>query len=603
MYIVTGGAGFIGSAMIWRLNEAGIDDILVVDNLASSEKWRNLVNRRYRDYVHRDEFRRMVLEGRAPQKVEAIIHMGACSSTTERNADFLMDNNLHYSQMVCRYALEQGARLINASSAATYGDGSHGFSDSLLTTLSLRPLNMYGYSKQMFDLWAYRENLLKSIASVKFFNVYGPNEYHKGEMKSVACKAFTELRETGSLRLFKSDRPQYPDGGQMRDFVYVKDCVNVMFWLLEHPEANGILNIGSDKARTEAGETLLRLAKKHGAEVAAVGNGTAGRETEAFIRALPGWSIPVVMVSESGASVYSASEAARAEFPDLDLTYRGAVSIGRRLADPLAELVKIDPKSIGVGQYQHDVNQSELKRCLDDVVVSCVNAVGVDLNTASEQLLTYVSGLGPTLARNIVAHRHENGPFQTRRDLLKVPRLGPKAFEQCSGFLRIRDGKQPLDASAVHPEAYAVVERMAKDTGTTVRELMQSPERRKAIRLSDYVTDKLGLPTLTDIMKELEKPGRDPRGPFKPFSFAEGVSTMQDLKQGMKLPGIVTNITAFGAFVDIGVHQDGLVHISQLANRFVRDPNEVVKVHQEVLVTVLDVDIPRKRISLTMRGE
>ncbi len=378
-------------------------------------------------------------------------------------------------------------------------------------------------------------------------------------------------------------------------------CLNREGKLLEYATINP--HAGSDKARTEAGETLLRLAKKHGAEVAAVGNGTAGRETKAFIRALPGWSIPVVMVSESGASVYSASEAARAEFPDLDLTYRGAVSIGRRLADPLAELVKIDPKSIGVGQYQHDVNQSELKRCLDDVVVSCVNAVGVDLNTASEQLLTYVSGLGPTLARNIVAHRHENGPFQTRRDLLKVPRLGPKAFEQCSGFLRIRDGKQPLDASAVHPEAYAVVERMAKDTGTTVRELMQSPERRKAIRLSDYVTDKLGLPTLTDIMKELEKPGRDPRGPFKPFSFAEGVSTMQDLKQGMKLPGIVTNITAFGAFVDIGVHQDGLVHISQLANRFVRDPNEVVKVHQEVLVTVLDVDIPRKRISLTMRGE
>ena len=348
-------------------------------------------------------------------------------------------------------------------------------------------------------------------------------------------------------------------------------CLNREGKLLEYATINP--HAGSDKARTEAGETLLRLAKKHGAEVAAVGNGTAGRETETFIRALPGWSIPVVMVSESGASVYSASEAARAEFPDLDLTYRGAVSIGRRLADPLAELVKIDPKSIGVGQYQHDVNQSELKRCLDDVVVSCVNAVGVDLNTASEQLLTYVSG------------------------------LGPKAFEQCSGFLRIRDGKQPLDASAVHPEAYAVVERMAKDTGTTVRELMQSPERRKAIRLSDYVTDKLGLPTLTDIMKELEKPGRDPRGPFKPFSFAEGVSTMQDLKQGMKLPGIVTNITAFGAFVDIGVHQDGLVHISQLANRFVRDPNEVVKVHQEVLVTVLDVDIPRKRISLTMRGE
>ncbi len=309
------------------------------------------------------------------------------------------------------------------------------------------------------------------------------------------------------------------------------------------------------------------------------------------------------MVSENGASVYSASEAARAEFPDLDLTYRGAVSIGRRLADPLAELVKIDPKAIGVGQYQHDVNQTELKRCLDDVVTSCVNAVGVELNTASEQLLAYVSGLGPTLARNIVAFRHENGPFQTRRDLLKVPRLGPKAFEQCSGFLRIRGGRQPLDASAVHPESYAVVECMAKDAGTSVSELMRSPERRRAVDISRYVTDTLGLPTLTDIMKELEKPGRDPRGPFKPFAFAEGVHALEDLRPGMKLPGIVTNITAFGAFVDIGVHQDGLVHISQLADRFVRDPNEVVRVHQEVAVTVLDVDIPRKRISLSMRNQ
>ena len=378
-------------------------------------------------------------------------------------------------------------------------------------------------------------------------------------------------------------------------------CLNREGRLLDHATINP--HAGSDKARAEAGETLLRLANKHGAEVVAVGNGTAGRETEAFIRSLPGWNLPVVMVSESGASVYSASEAARAEFPDLDLTYRGAVSIGRRLADPLAELVKIDPKAIGVGQYQHDVNQSELKRCLDDVVMSCVNAVGVELNTASEQLLTYVSGLGPTLARNIVAFRHENGPFLTRRDLLKVPRLGPKAFEQSSGFLRIRDGKQPLDASAVHPESYPVVERMAKDAGATVSDLMRSPELRKSIRLSRYVTDTLGLPTLTDIMRELEKPGRDPRGPFKPFSFAEGVSTLQDLKPGMKLPGIVTNITAFGAFVDIGVHQDGLVHISQLANRFVRDPNEVVKVHQEVLVTVADVDIPHKRISLTMREQ
>ena len=250
MYIVTGGAGFIGSAMIWRLNEAGIDDILVVDNLASSEKWRNLVNRRYRDYVHRDEFRRMVLEGRAPQKVEAIIHMGACSSTTERNADFLMDNNLHYSQMVCRYALEQGARLINASSAATYGDGSHGFSDSLLTTLSLRPLNMYGYSKKLFDLWAVREGAIQDLVSLKFFNVYGPNEYHKGNMRSVVCKAVPQIEESGTLKLFRSDRPDYEDGGQKRDFVYVKDCAELILWFVEHQDVNGIFNVGTGRART-----------------------------------------------------------------------------------------------------------------------------------------------------------------------------------------------------------------------------------------------------------------------------------------------------------------------------------------------------------------
>ena len=358
---------------------------------------------------------------------------------------------------------------------------------------------------------------------------------------------------------------------------------------------------GSDKAKAEAAETLLRLATTHHAEAVAVGNGTAGRETEQFIRSIPGWSLPVIMVSESGASVYSASEVARAEFPDLDLTYRGAVSIGRRLSDPLAELVKIDPKAIGVGQYQHDVNQTQLRQCLDDVVMSCVNAVGVELNTASEQLLTYVSGLGPTLARNIVAYRHANGAFKTRRELLKVPRLGPKAFEQCSGFLRIRDGKQPLDASAVHPEAYPIIERMAKDAGTTVPELMRDPALRRSIRLADYVTPSCGLPSLTDIMQELEKPGRDPRAQFKPFSFTDGVSTLQDLRTGMKLPGIVTNITAFGAFVDIGVHQDGLIHISQLADRFVKDPNEIVKVHQEVTVTVMDVDLSRKRISLTMR--
>lgn len=250
MYIVTGGAGFIGSAMVWRLNEAGIDDILVVDNLASTEKWRNLVNRRYRDYIRRDEFLRLIRENRAPADVRAVIHMGACSSTTERDADFLMANNFHYSREVCRYALEQGARFINASSAATYGDGSRGFSDSLLCTLGLRPLNMYGYSKQLFDLWAYRENLLGYLASVKFFNVYGPNEYHKGDMMSVVCKAHAEVRRTGTIRLFRSDRLDYPDGGQMRDFVYVKDCVEILFWLLEHPDVNGIRNVGSGKART-----------------------------------------------------------------------------------------------------------------------------------------------------------------------------------------------------------------------------------------------------------------------------------------------------------------------------------------------------------------
>lgn len=378
-------------------------------------------------------------------------------------------------------------------------------------------------------------------------------------------------------------------------------CLNREGKLLDYVTINP--HSGSEKARIEGGEILIRLARKHKIEIAAIGNGTAGRETEQFVRALKDWpqDVPVVMVSENGASVYSASDVARAEFPDLDLTYRGAVSIGRRLADPLAELVKIDPKAIGVGQYQHDVNQSELKRCLDDVVASCVNAVGVDVNTASEQLLTYVSGLGATLARNIVAYRHENGPFMSRKAFLKVPRLGPKAFEQCSGFLRIRDGKQPLDSSAVHPESYSVVEKMASDAGATVKELMRNGELRKAVQLSRYVTDKLGLPSLTDIMAELEKPGRDPRAQFRPFSFADGVSTMQDLKPGMKLPGIVTNITAFGAFVDIGVHQDGLVHISQLADRFVKDPNEVVKVHQEVTVIVSEVDIPRKRISLTMR--
>jgi len=358
----------------------------------------------------------------------------------------------------------------------------------------------------------------------------------------------------------------------------------------------------SEAAREAAGRTIRKLVEKHGSAVVAVGNGTAGRETEAFIRALSDWNLPVIMVNESGASIYSASEVARQEFPDLDLTIRGAISIGRRLMDPLAELVKIDAKSIGVGQYQHDVNQTDLKRGLDDVVVSCVNRVGVEANTASEQLLTYVSGLGPSLAKNIVKFRGEHGPFKTRQEFLKVPRLGPKAFEQSAGFLRLANAANPLDRSAVHPEAYAVVESMAADLSASVADLLANPELRSKIKLSNYVTDKIGLPTLNDIMAELEKPGRDPRAEFKPFAFAEGLDKLEDLSPGMKLPGIVTNVTAFGAFVDVGVHQDGLIHISELADSFVKDPSAVVKVHQEVLVTVLEVDLSRRRLALSLRS-
>jgi len=351
-----------------------------------------------------------------------------------------------------------------------------------------------------------------------------------------------------------------------------------------------------------AAETLRQLCERFQIEAVAVGNGTAGRETESFVRGLglPG-SIVIVMVNESGASVYSASEAAREEFPDQDVTVRGAISIGRRLMDPLAELVKIDPKSIGVGQYQHDVDQTALRDALDDVVVSCVNAVGVDVNRASAQLLTYVSGLGPQLARNIVALRNEKGPFAARRDLMAVPRLGPKAFEQAAGFLRIPDGANPLDASAVHPERYPVVDAMAADLGCTVQDLMQDAERRRRIDINRYVSDSLGVPTLTDILAELAKPGRDPRESFEAFAFAGHVAKLEDLQPGMQLPGIVTNVTRFGAFVDVGVHQDGLVHVSELADRFVKDPAEVVKVQQKVSVTVLEVDLPRKRISLSMR--
>ena len=358
----------------------------------------------------------------------------------------------------------------------------------------------------------------------------------------------------------------------------------------------------NEKGSKEAGETVLRLCKTYQVEAVAVGNGTAGRETEAFVRGLglPA-SVAIVMVSESGASVYSASDVAREEFPDYDVTVRGAISIGRRLMDPLAELVKIDPKSIGVGQYQHDVDQPALKRSLDDVVESCVNSVGVEVNTASKQLLMYVSGLGPQLAAGIVEHRNAKGPFGSREELRKVPKLGPKTFEQAAGFLRIHDAPNPLDASAVHPESYPIVDAMARDLNCTVRDLMTDEALRGRIDLTRYVTEAVGLPTLQDIVKELAKPGRDPREQFEAFAFAEGISKMEDLVPGMTLPGIVTNIAAFGVFVDIGVHQDGLVHISELADRFVKNPNEVVKVHQKVMVTVREVDVKRKRIALTMK--
>jgi protein Tex len=355
-----------------------------------------------------------------------------------------------------------------------------------------------------------------------------------------------------------------------------------------------------EKQQKEAEVVLREACQRFRIEAIAIGNGTASRETEAFVRGL-NLGLPVIMVAESGASIYSASEIARQEFPDHDVTVRGAVSIGRRLQDPLAELVKIDPKSIGVGQYQHDVDQKALRRSLDDLVMSCVNAVGVEVNTASMQLLTYVSGLGPQLAQNIVKWREANGPFRTRKEFLKVTRLGPKAFEQAAGFLRIHNGKHPLDASAVHPERYALVEQIAQDQKCQVTDLMTSPLLRKHLDVKRYVSGDVGLPTLQDILAELEKPGRDPRPAFEVFSFSELVHEIGDLKPGMKLPGIVTNVTNFGAFVDIGVHQDGLVHISQLADRFVKDPSQVVTVRQKVEVTVVSVDLERKRIGLSMR--
>ena len=377
-------------------------------------------------------------------------------------------------------------------------------------------------------------------------------------------------------------------------------CLDRQGRLLYHDTVYPLLG---ERGEQEAAKKVGQLCREYDVEAIAVGNGTGGRETEAFLRRLElSPKISVVMVNESGASVYSASAVARSEFPDEDITVRGAVSIGRRLMDPLAELVKIDPKAIGVGQYQHDVDQKALKGRLDDVVGSCVNNVGAELNTASGELLAYVSGLGPRLAQAIVDYRNKNGPFTSRESLKKVPRLGPKAFEQAAGFLRIRGGDHPLDASAVHPESYGVVEAIAKDLGHPLERLVGDASIAGRIDLQRYLSDKVGLPTLNDIIEELARPGRDPRREFELFQFAEGINKIEDLAAGMKLPGVVTNVTDFGAFVDVGVHQDGLVHISQLADRFVRNPSEIVKVQQQVWVTVVEVDLERKRISLSMKG-
>ena len=377
-------------------------------------------------------------------------------------------------------------------------------------------------------------------------------------------------------------------------------CLDAQGQLVHH---DVLYLVGSPSQQRDAISTIRNLVEKYKIEAIAIGNGTASRETEQFVKSLGlDKSIAIVMVNESGASIYSASEVARREFPDHDITVRGAVSIGRRLMDPLAELVKIDPKSIGVGQYQHDVDQNLLKNALNDTVESCVNAVGVEVNTASVELLSHVAGLNRTIAENIVAYRNEHGPFTSRAQLKKVPRLGAKAFEQAAGFLRIRNAKNPLDASAVHPERYPVVREMANHAGCKIEDLLSSEQLRNRIRLQDYVRDDIGMPTLQDILSELSRPGRDPREQFEAVEFAEGIEKPSDLEEGMKLSGVVTNVTAFGAFVDVGVHQDGLVHISQLADQYVSDPADIVKVGQKVQVTVVEVDLNRNRISLSMKS-
>ena len=417
-----------------------------------------------------------------------------------------------------------------------------------------------------------------------------------------------EKADAEAIRIFADNLRQLllsPPLGQQRvlaiDPGYRTGCKTVCLDAQGNLLTETVLYLSQSEAqRQQATQMVQKLVAQHKIDAIAIGNGTAGRETEEFVQSL-NLDKPIFMVSEQGASIYSASEVARDEFPDRDITVRGAISIGRRLMDPLAELVKIDPKSIGVGQYQHDVDHTDLKKSLDTVVESCVNQVGVSLNTASAYLLRYVSGLGPQLAGNIVAYRAENGAFTSRDQLKKVPRLGPKAFEQCAGFLRIEGARNPLDNSAVHPERYSVVERMATDAGSTVADLIRRPDLRQQIKAERYVTSDVGLPTLRDILTEIAKPGRDPREQLSVFEYDARVRTVDDLHEGMVLSGVVTNITAFGAFVDIGVKQDGLVHVSQLANHFVSDPKTVVKVYQKVKVKVMEVDKTRKRIALSMK--
>ncbi len=447
------------------------------------------------------------------------------------------------------------------------------------------------------------KNVEKAVAD-SFKRLIAPSmetevrDYYKQKADEVAIRVFTEnLRQLllmaplGQKRVLAID-PGFRTGCKI---VILNEQGQLLHndTIYPHPPNHEV---------KEAEKKLRTLVNAYKVEVIAVGNGTAGRETEMFIRHIRfDREVTAVMVNESGASVYSASKVARDEFPDYDVTVRGAVSIGRRLMDPLAELVKIDPKSIGVGQYQHDVDQKALSESLTQTVELCVNAVGVELNTASEQLLSYVSGIGPQLSANIIRYRNENGPFTSRQQLQRVPRLGPKAFEQCAGFLRIREGENPLDASAVHPESYHIVERMAKKTGLSIKEMIGRKGIKELIDIQEFKDEKAGIETLRDILSELEKPGRDPRQKFEEFEFSKDVRSIQDVQAGMELNGIVTNITAFGAFVDIGVHQDGLVHVSQLAERYVRDPNEVVKLNQKVRVRVLSVDLERNRINLTMK--